>query len=1011
MKLKYKLFKNLKMKLCIKKLLNPMKFLLLVFLLFLFSNSFAQVKLITGTVIDADDKSPLPGVNILVKGTTIGVSTNIDGEYSINVPGEEIVLLFTFIGYEKQEFITKGLTKIDVELKMQATALDELIVIGYGTVKKNDLTGSISSVKGADLTKITASSIEQSLQGKVSGLQVSSPSGEPGSIPILRVRGVGTLNNSSPIFVVDGLILDDISFLNSADIESIQILKDASATAIYGSRGANGVIIITSKSGKSQKENVVNFSSDYGLQYLQKKIDLLDGVEFAKVVNEINPGTFNNLNKVPNTDWQDEIFNEYSPILNSQLSFSGAANEKYNYYLGLGYFDQDGLISKSSYNRTSIKLNHTYNLSKNVRIGNNISISAENKENAPNVVPQAYRAWPSSVPNNDDGSFAEVRGAGNPLASIAFSNSKMKKYRAVGNLYGEIDFLKYFVFKSSYGIDIISEKTKSFTPAFYVSPTQQNVTSDLSLNTRDYNIWLWENTLNFNYEVNNHRLNLLGGYTMQKVTDESLGGNVENLIGDDSSLWYLDTGETDSETNSNSGSIYSMVSYLFRANYSYQGKYLLTASLRADGSSKFSEENRYGYFPSFALGWNVTEEKFFPQGGVFGKLKLRGSWGQIGNEKIPQNERFALISNGQNAVFGTDEALYPGASLGNTANPDLRWETTTQTDIGIEMGLWDNKLTAEFDVFDRKTEDILVQVSTPGYFGNGAFVKIYANAADVRNQGIEFNIGLHSQIGPVNAYFNANGSFIRNEVIDLAASTGNDSFIIGGSLNNGQNVTRTEVGKPIGSFYGYQVIGVIQNQDDLDNSAIIPGQTIGDLKFKDIHEDGIIDELDRTYIGSPIPDFIFGFTTTLNYKQISLSIDLAGQTGNEIYNGKNAVRPDLYNFESRVNDRWTGEGTSNNEPRATASGANYSVSSYFIEDGSFLRIRNITLQYSFQSESLKKINISKLNVYLKGTNLYTFSSFSGYSPEIGSSDVLSSGIDLGIYPVTAIISFGVSCTF
>ncbi|OFX83648.1 MAG: hypothetical protein A2W99_15270 [Bacteroidetes bacterium GWF2_33_16] len=994
-----------------KKLIKSTKFLLLVSLLFVFSNSFAQVRLITGKVIDATDKSPLPGVNIIVKGTTIGVSTNMDGEYSINTPGDEIILVFSFVGYETQEFPVNNITSLDVELKMQATALDELVIIGYGSVKKSDLTGSISSVKGKDLTKTTSSSLEQSLQGKVAGLQVSSPSGAPGSSPVLRVRGVGTLNNSSPIFVVDGLILDDISFLNSADIESVQVLKDASATAIYGSRGANGVVIITSKSGKSQKGNIVNFSSEYGYQYLQKKIDLLDGVSFAKVVNEINPGTFNNLNKVPNTDWQDEIFNKFTPISTSQLSFAGSTDEKYSYYLGIGYFDQEGIISKSSYNRTSIKLNHTYNLSDNITIGNNLSITSENKENAANIIAQAYRAWPSSVPKNDDGSFAEVYGAGNPLASIEYNNSEMKKYRAVGNFFGEINFLKHFVFKSSYGIDISNEKTKSFVPTFYVSPTQQNVTSDLSVNTKDFNIWLWENTLNFNYDINKHSLNVLGGYTMQKVTEESLGGGVENLLGDDPSLWYLDTGETDSETNSNSGSIYSMLSYLFRVNYSYESKYLLTVSIRADGSSKFSKENRYGYFPSFALGWNIAEEKFFPKDGIFGKVKLRGSWGKIGNEKIPQNERFSLIANGQNAVFGTDELLYPGASLGNTANPNLRWETTTQTDIGIEMGLWNNKLIAEFDVFDRRTEDILVQVSTPGYFGNGAFVKIYTNAAEVRNQGIEFNLGLNSNIGPISAYFNFNGSFIRNEVLSLASSTGNDSFIIGGSLGNGQNVTRTEVGEPIGSFYGYQVVGVIQNQDDLDNSAIIPGQTIGDLKFKDIYKDGVIDELDRTYIGSPIPDFIFGFNTTLNYKKLSLSIDITGQTGNEIYNGKNAVRPDLYNFESRVEDRWSGDGTSNSEPRATASGANYSVSSYFIEDGSFLRIRNVTLQYSFKADAFKKIGLTSLNVYLKGTNLYTFSSFSGYSPEIGSSDVLSSGIDLGIYPATAIFSFGIVSAF
>lgn len=999
------------MKLRIKKLLNSTRFLLLLLLLFIYNSSFAQLKLITGKVTDVSDNSTLPGVNITVKGTTIGTSTDFDGNYSINVPGDGAILIFSFIGYEKIEIPVKDKSIIDVSLKIESTALEEIVVIGYGSVKKSDLTGSVSSVKGDDLTKITSSSLEQSLQGKVAGLQVSNISGAPGSTPVIRVRGVGTMNNSSPIFVVDGIILDDIGFLNSADIESIEVLKDASATAIYGSRGANGVIMITSKSGSAIKENVIKFSSEYSLQYLQKKIDLLSGYDFAQVVNEINPGTFNNLDRVPNTDWQDEVFKSYAPILNTQLSFSGSTAEKYNYYLGIGYFDQDGIIPKSAYNRFSIKLNQSYILSKNIKIGSILSLSSEEKENAADVVSQAYRAWPSSVPKNEDGTFAEVRGAGNPLASIEYNNSEENKKRAVGNFFGEINFLKHFTFKSSYAIDISYAKLKSYTPAYYVSPTQENVTSDLSVNTYEYNSWLWENTLNFNYDIAKHNFNVLGGYTMQKMMDEIVGGTVQNISGDDPSLWYLNAGETDTQTNNNIGSVSSMISYIFRVNYTFDSKYLVTASIRADGSSKFSNENRYGYFPSFALGWNMYNEEFFPKNWILEKLKLRGSWGKIGNEKIPQNERFSLVANNQNVVFGTDETLNAGASLGNTSNPNLRWETTTQTDIGLEMGFWRNKLTAEFDVFDRKTEDILVGVTSPGYYGNGAFVKVITNAADVRNQGFEFNLGLRTQIGNINAHFNANGSFIQNEVLKLAATTGNDSFISGGELGNGQQVTRTEVGRPIGSFYGYQVMGIIQNQDDLDNSAIIPGQEIGDLKFEDINGDGIIDEEDRTFIGSPIPDFIFGFGTTLKYKQFTLSIDLQGQTGNELYNGKKAVRPDLYNFESSVNDRWSGEGTSNTEPRATASGANYSASSYFIEDGSFLRIRNVSLEYSFQTEALNKINISQLSIYLKGTNLYTFTKFSGYTPEIGSTDVISSGIDLGTYPVTAVISFGISCTF
>ncbi|MBE9467643.1 MAG: TonB-dependent receptor [Bacteroidetes bacterium] len=991
------------------------KFIKRLALLLLFSFyiqfSYAQEKSISGRVLDFNTGESLPGANIIVKGTNNGTTSDFDGFFKFNISDDDKILLVSFIGYEIYETPIDNRSNYIVRLKSQDLSIDEVVVIGYGSVKKSDLTGSVSSVKGDDLTKIPAASIEQSLHGKVAGLQVSNISGAPGSIPVLRIRGVGTLNNSSPIFVVDGIILDDISFLNSADIESIEVLKDASATAIYGSRGANGVIIITSKSGKSGEGTTFNFSSEYSMQFLQKRIDLLSGSEFARVVNQINPGTFNNIDLVANTDWQNQVFENNTPLLNIQFSFSGSTKDKYNYYFGVGYFDQQGVIPKSDYNRITAKLNQTYFFTKKIKIGSNLSLSSEKRNNAANVISQIYRAWPSSLPINEDGSFAEVNGSGNPLASISYNNSNYDKLRSVGNLYADFKFLKYFVFKSSIGFDLGYGKSKNFAPIYYVSPTQQNVTNDLTVYNDEFFTWLWENTLNFDYSIENHNINILGGYTMQKMTFENLGGSVQNLSGNDPSLWYLNAGETPTQRSFNSGSASSMISYLFRANYSYSSKYLITASLRSDGSSKFSKSNRFGYFPSFALGWNLSKEDFFPKNKIMEKLKLRASWGKIGNEKIPQNERFALVSNVENAVFGIDEKLIAGASLGNTANPNLRWETTTQTDIGVEMGFLKDKIKAEIDFFDRKTEDILVGVSIPGYFGNGAFVRVITNAADIRNQGVEFNLGLHSNIGNIKASFNANGSIIKNEVLKLASTTGDDSFISGGNLSNGQQVTRTEVGEPIGSFYGYEVIGIIQNQNELDNSAIVSGQEIGDLKFKDIDNNGIIDAADRTYLGSPIPDFIFGFSTSLKYKQLSLTIDLQGQTGNKIYNGKNAVRPDLYNFESRVKDRWHGEGTSNSEPRATASGANYSASSYFIEDGSFLRLRNVSLQYSFKPESLSKFKISQLNVYIKGTNLYTISKFSGYSPEIGSNDVISSGIDFGSYPVTAVISFGMSCKF
>ncbi len=450
-----------------------------------------------------------------------------------------------------------------------------------------------------------------------------------------------------------------------------------------------------------------------------------------------------------------------------------------------------------------------------------------------------------------------------------------------------------------------------------------------------------------------------------------------------------------------------MISYLFRFNYTYKERYLLTFSFRSDASSKFNEQNRYGNFPSFAAGWVLSKEGFFKNIQSVTNLKLRASWGKIGNEKINQNSRFSLVQNELNTVFGTTEYLTAGASLGNTANPNIKWEITTQLDLGLEIEFLNGLIQAEFDYFKRVTDDILVGVTAPGHYGNGFFVKIVTNAASVLNQGFEFNIGTSKKIRNFRLGFNANGMFINNKVLRLAAPTGNDSYILGGNLKNGQLVTRTQVGSPIGSFYGYNVIGIFQNQADLDASPSMSGQSVGDLKYEDINNDGIINSSDRGFIGSSIPHFIYGLSTEFNYKNLGLIIDVQGQQGNKLYNGKNAVRPNIYNFESRLENRWTGEGSSNTEPKATAGGLNYLPSTYFIENGSFLKIRSASFTYSLSEKINSRMRISSAKLYLRATNLITFSKFSGYSPEIGIRDVLSSGIDLGNYPVTAITSIGI----
>ena len=994
------------------KLIQPFLTAAVVMLLAFTAN--AQEIKISGVITDEKDGMPMIGVSVAVTGTTKGTITDLDGNYQISVAPDATQLTFTYVGYNTQVIDIKGQTVINVVMSEDVDVLNEVVVVGYGTQRKSDLTGAVSSVRGADLIKIPNASAEQALQGKVAGVQVSSSSGAPGSVPVIRVRGVGTFNNSSPIFVVDGLILDNISFLNAADIASMEVLKDASATAIYGSRGANGVIIVTTKLGTiSGGKPVYSFSAEYGIQHLSKKIDLLEAKEFGAYVNEIIAGSYNNLDALENTDWQDLIFND-APLGNYQFSVSGAS-ERQQYYVGVGLFTQKGIIEKSDYSRLTIKLNNTYKLSDRIKIGNNITIAPSQQQNAPGVTYSAYRAQPVIQPYNEDGTYAEVPGVGNPLADIEYSNNTAKNVRAVGNVFGELTLAEGLVFRSSFGMDFSYNEGRTFAPVFYVSPQQVNEINDLSISNRRNSNWLWENTLNYNFNLGeDHRFDVVGGYTMQQLRSLLFSVAAENVISDREDLWYINSNNINPNSvfhGVDANQNYSLLSYLFRVNYALKDKYLFTATYRRDGSSKFIPENRWGNFPSFALGWNIAREDFMADQDLFSTLKVRASWGQIGNEKISYLDQYALILNGNDAVFGASETIVGGSSFGKNGNPNIKWETTTQTDIGLEMGLFDSRITAELDYYHRLTDDILVELSTPGYTGNGQGVKVRYNAASVLNSGIEFNTVLRGGTGDFKYRISALGSTVNNTVKSVGGSSGVDSTLVGGFLGNGQTVTLSKEGLPIGAFYGYETGGIFQNQAQLESTPHESTAEVGDLIYVDQNGDGKINSFDRVYLGSPIPKFIYGFSTEFTYKQLDLSVDFQGQVGNKIYNGKEAVRPDLYNFEATVLDRWTGEGTSNEEPRATAGGYNWLPSTRFIQDGSFIRLRSVTLGYNFTDSFLERMKITQARIYLRGTNLWTLTKFTGYTPEIGSNDVLSSGIDYGAYPVTAVFSGGVNINF
>ncbi len=1002
-----------------------------LFLLFIFLQlipvCYAQVKTITGTVSASDTKETLPGVSILIKGTTIGTVSDLNGNYTLKVSQPGAILIFSYMGYLPQEIPTGDKSEINIELQIRKMALEELVVIGYGTVKKSDLSGSVGSIKSEDITKITALNPVQSLQGKVAGVQVTSTSGVPGESPIVRIRGVGTFNSSSPIYVVDGIIMDGIAFLNSADITSMEVLKDASATAIYGSRGANGVIMVTTKQGKiGQEKTAFSFTGEIGMQNLAKKIKLLNGHDFAMISNEIKPGSFNNIDAVPNTDWQKLVFRT-APIYNFQLSASGSTKTM-QYYISGGYFKQEGIIEKSKYERITIQLNNTYHLSPYVILGNTLTLSPYKQRVAPNVTYGAYRANPTLSPYYADGTFAAIPGVGNPLADLAYSNNYNKGIRGVGSLFTEISFLKAFTVKSSFDIDAAYNKSENFTPAFTVYNAdgtisqQQHLLSTLSKGFNDNLTWLWENTLTFQKEIKKHSFNAVFGYTMQNTSSTAIGMLGSNILRDDPNFWYILPNNIYDPANNvnNINSIYdrvdinlnySMISYLLRVNYVFNKRYILTATFRSDGSSKFSENNRYANFPSFAVAWNVSQEKFMKNAKFISKLKLRGSWGKLGNDKIPYNRRYAQVQSNIITIFGTNGSPNSGASFGLNGNPDLKWEVTTQTDIGLETGLLNDRLTAEFDYYNKQTDDILIDLSTPGYYGNGPNQKVTYNAASVLNRGFEFTLGWRDQVGKVKYNISINGTTIHNEVLKIGGSSGVDSVLIGGYLGNGLPVTRTKVGLPIGAFYGYKTDGIFQNQAELDAYPHDAQAGVGDLRFVDVNGDGKINGNDRTYIGSPIPSFIFGCNFGLELYGLDFSFNIQGQTGNKIFNAKDVVRPDPYNFESNVLNRWTGPGTSTNEPRASFGGYNYAPSDHFIQDGSFIRLRNIILGYTLPSAWSKKITMQTIRVYVKADNLYTLTKYTGYTPEIASGDVIGNGIDNGIYPITAIFSFGVNLNF
>ena len=971
---------------------------------------------VTGKVTSFGDGQPLPGVNVLIKNSTRGVATDVNGNYTLELLAGDEALIFSFVGYAAQEVNIAGRSVIDVILEPDFGDLEEIVVIGYGTVRKSDLTGSVSSIRGEELVTVPAVNPMDALQAKVPGVQITNSSGAPGlEPPVVRIRGVGTSGDPSPIYVVDGVILNDISYLNSADIESVDILKDASALAIYGNRGANGVILITTKLGTSAQGTVVNVSSEFSIQVQQDRIDLLSGREFAEVTNVIAPGTFNNLDAVPNTDWQDLIF-ETAPIHNHQVSVSGAS-ENNQYYFSLGYFNQQGTIPESGFERLTIKVNEKFTPKPFLAVGTNLTVSPFRRENTNNRAPvNAYRASPAVEPFGQDGNFNEVIGVGNILADFEFTTDDVTRGIAtVGQLFAEGYFLDGFTFKTSLGTELLFEENEVFVPVFFVSSAQQNEVNRFEKKNFRRTSWIWENTLSYDKEFGPHRVNAVVGYTLQEVKNEKLDFTARDLFREGDDFRYLSPGTIDPTTTNNDvkddRDFFNQISYLGRVNYSYDDRYIATFTFRRDGSSKFLGGNQYGNFPAVAVGWNIINEQFITLPQVISNLKLRASWGIVGNDKINYLAAFNTVGNNFNAVLGFNEQQFFGQSDSRFGNPDLEWEEVKQLDIGLEIGFLDGKLIAEFDYYRRDTEGILIGLPLPDYLGNGGNA-VFFNAGEIRNSGLEFNLQWRDEIGPIAYNAGLIGAVNDNETLFVSGVEGSNELL--SPLVGNNVVTLTRAGLPIGAFYGYEVEGVFQNETEIANNPSISGAQPGDLIFRDVNGDGQITGDDRTFIGSSIPDFTYGIDLGASYKNFRLDLLFQGQMGNEIFNIKETIRPAPFNYEKHVINYWRGDGSSNSEPRPTIGGNNYLPSTRFIQDASFFRLRTVTLSYNLPDELLGKANFNAARVYLRGTNVFTITDFTGYNPEVADGNPLLNGIDglqRGSIPVSSVYSLGLNLTF
>lgn len=1023
-------------------------------------------QVISGVVTDAQSGELLIGVSVKVKNTTNGTVSDIDGKYTLsNVPADS-QLEFTYLGYVTK-YVNATSPKLDVQLAESTKLLDEVIVVGYGVQKKSVVTAAISGVKADELGKVSPTRVDNVLRGLVSGVSITQASGQPGEASKVRVRGVGTINNSDPLYIVDGMPIDGgIDYLNPADIESIEVLKDAASAAIYGSRGANGVILVSTKQGKSGKA-VISYNFSYGWQNPWRKRAVLNATEYATLMNEqeMNSG-FSPIYDNPQsygkgTDWQDKVFNDNAPIVQHQLSLSGG-NDNGNYFLSFGYFNQEGIVGgnydRSNYERYSFRFNNNYTmfddskersfLSK-LKVGTNLSYSriksrginvnsefgsplgsalvispllgvyAENPDDVLAKYPNAVKDKNGKVYTVVGDEYNEIT---NPIAQLTLPGDLNNSDKIIANLWGELELYKNLKFKSSYGVDLAFWGKDGYVLPYYLGKsTNSSVSSVTSEMNRGFT-WQIENTLTYTHTFKDvHNFTLLLGQSAKKDRYRSLAGKSYGM--QDPGLPQLDATEQASDRRETWGRMrpfHTLASYFGRVSYNYEERYMMELTLRRDGSSNFGTNNKWANFPSVSAGWAITNEKFMAnRPNYITSLKLRASWGKNGNESIEGFRYISLMNGNNDYLLGHDAAIIvaPGAKPNGYPNKDIKWEESIQTDFGFDSRFLDGALSFTFDWFDKKTSGMLMEMSLPSYIGDTPPI---GNVGTMKNTGIEMDVSYKFAVKDVSVRLGVNASYIKNRLVKLGTVNGWANY---DAIQNIGTITRGENGEPFPYFYGMKTNGLFQTQAEVDAYVNKEGTLLqaaakpGDVRFVDTNGDGMINDDDRVKIGKGMPDWTYGFNINLNWKWFDLSALWQGTFGNDVFDGTRRI--DLYkvNLPAYMLDRWTGPGSSNKIPRLTRNdeNRNWQSSDLYVKNGSYLRLRSLQLGYTLPADLTRKVKIQNLRLYVNAENLLTITPYEGFDPEIssGTTTVIgtSLGVDRGVYPQARTISLGLNASF